>query len=428
MIKKESGFSLVELIITMTIFTLVIAASSQVFTGLLNQFKQQSKIAETNIEGIIGLEMLRHDIEHAGYGLPWNLGGPGPGGSWPSPCTFYAEAAVESKTPWVDRDLNDGPPTNPARGTDAATACNSPGAIRSLNNVVIETGSAIDSDVISVKAANAARNAASRKSTNLRQAPFNQSTADLTTTNPRLWDDGTAANTENFANTDKVIVIQPGIAAVNFRTLINDGTGPPPKFYDDYTDLDVGGNPWAPTAGTETRFVYGIKPAGSPVVNPRMPFNRADYYVRIPGSNFPARCAEDTGILYKGTVNHGNGLLTELPVLDCVANLQVVYRRDTDGDDIPDTESDAGWANTVIAADIRDQVKEVRVYILAHEGQYDPSYTFDDYDDAVNETITIGEFGDGYTLDMNDIGPDDNYHKNFRWKRYMMVIKPMFSR
>lgn len=422
MLQKESGFSIVELIITMTIFTLVIAASSQVFTGLLNQFKQQSKIAETNIEGIIGLEMLRHDIEHAGYGLPWNLGG-----------ICYQEAVVEGNTPWVDRDLNDGPPTNPARGTDLGDpACNPPGAIRSLNNVVIDSGpppSPITSDVISVKAVNVARNAASQKSTTLRQAPFNQSTADLTTTNPRLWDNGTAANTENFEDTDRVIVIRPGIAAVNFRTLINDGTGPPPKFYAQYTDLDVGGNPWAPTAGTETRFVYGIKPAGSPVVNPRMPFNRADYYVRIPASNFPARCAEGTGVLYKGTVNHGNGRLLELPLLDCVANLQVVYRRDTDGDDIPDTESDAGWANTVIAADIRDQVKEVRVYILAHEGQYDPSYTFDDYDDAVNETITIGEFGDGYTLDMNDIGaPDDDYHKNFRWKRYMMVIKPMFSR
>ncbi len=71
MIRREAGFTLIELLITMVIFILVIAAGSQIFTGLLTQFKQQSKIAETNIEGIVGLEILRQDIEHAGYGLPW---------------------------------------------------------------------------------------------------------------------------------------------------------------------------------------------------------------------------------------------------------------------------------------------------------------------------------------------------------------------
>ncbi len=33
----------------------------------------------------------------------------------------------------------------------------------------------------------------------------------------------------------------------------------------------------------------------------------------------------DTGILYKGTVNHADGLLTELPLLDCVADMQVIF-------------------------------------------------------------------------------------------------------
>ena len=71
-IKREDGFSLVELMITMVVFVLFMIAATNVFTGLLTQFKQQSRQAETNIEGIVGLEIMRQDIEGAGYGLPWN--------------------------------------------------------------------------------------------------------------------------------------------------------------------------------------------------------------------------------------------------------------------------------------------------------------------------------------------------------------------
>ncbi len=113
-INREDGFTLVELIITMLIFVLIMAAASGVFTGLLTQFKQQSKIAETNVEGIVGLEILKQDLEQAGYGLPWNLNG-----------ASYQEAAVDSLTSWVD--FNDGPPNNPARGTDPAGCFKSTG-------------------------------------------------------------------------------------------------------------------------------------------------------------------------------------------------------------------------------------------------------------------------------------------------------------
>ena len=116
-VRREAGFTLVELMITMVVFVLVIAAASQVFTSLLTQFKQQNKMAETHIEGAVGLGILRHDLEHAGFGLPWNMNG-----------TAYTEAGIIATpvaTPWVDRDLNDGPPNNPDRGAcpGAATVC-----------------------------------------------------------------------------------------------------------------------------------------------------------------------------------------------------------------------------------------------------------------------------------------------------------------
>ena len=97
MVKRQEGFSLIELMITMVVFLLAIAAASNVFTGLLTQFKQQSKIAETNIEGAVGLEILRRDLESAGYGVPWNveIDGDGDGNDWEQ-LVGYCEAASDA--------------------------------------------------------------------------------------------------------------------------------------------------------------------------------------------------------------------------------------------------------------------------------------------------------------------------------------------
>ena len=73
--RRETGFTLIELLMVMVIFGFVMAAISDMFVGILRGYKQQSKIAETNIEGIIGLELLRRDIQSAGYGLPWMMPG-----------------------------------------------------------------------------------------------------------------------------------------------------------------------------------------------------------------------------------------------------------------------------------------------------------------------------------------------------------------
>jgi hypothetical protein len=44
----------------------------------------------------------------------------------------------------------------------------------------------------------------------------------------------------------------------------------------------------------DTYLVYGIKTAGSPPVIPRMPFNRADYYIGLPAppSSMPSICQQ----------------------------------------------------------------------------------------------------------------------------------------
>jgi hypothetical protein len=143
-----------------------------------------------------------------------------------------------------------------------------------------------------------------------------------------------------------------------------------------------------------------------------MPFNRADYYIQRPAS-IPQACAPNTGILYKATINQGDGARNPEPLIDCVADMQVIYLRDTDNNGTIDSK--VNDISGLSAKDIRDQVKEVRVYILSHEGQKDPSFKFR------NSTITVGEFGVGRTFNLSATIAE---WEKYRWKVSTLVVKP----
>jgi len=100
-----------------------------------------------------------------------------------------------------------------------------------------------------------------------------------------------------------------------------------------------------PTLPEEVFYIYGIHPGG----NLSMPFNRSDYFVARPdvSDRMPLYCAPNTGILYKARVTHdetastgyASGALQPMPLLDCVADMQVVFGWDLDGDTNIDTWS-----------------------------------------------------------------------------------------
>jgi type II secretory pathway pseudopilin PulG len=387
-IKSEAGFTMVELIITMIVFVFVIAAASSVFTGLLTQFKQQSRIAETNVEGIVGLEIMRKDIEHAGFGLPWFFP--------PSPPISYTE-----------------PSDFPASNYNDAPA-NVPRPILSGNNVDYAGTNAYDgSDYLVIKGTNLAQNTASEKWTTIMAAPFVTSQP-CNPCNPVQWDSAS----ENLTDTDRVIVLRPGTNDANAKTLIVDASG---NFYTQF--VNVTSSPWPPLDNTETRVIYGLTTSGTPV----RPFNRADYFINRPSTGMPSRCAPKTGILYKAIFD-ANGTSSALPLLDCVADMQVVYALDNDEDGFfadgvgtpPDAYTDDLSALTV--EQIRKRVKEVRVYILAHEGQRDPNFTYP------ASTIDVPASPDpghtlGRTFDLTTIDAADYVH--YRWKVYTLVVRPI---
>lgn len=107
-----------------------------------------------------------------------------------------------------------------------------------------------------------------------------------------------------------------------------------------------------------------------------------------------------------------------MPLINCVANMQVIFRLDRDGDGIPENPS-VNDISLLTARQIKDQVKEVRVYILAHEGHMDKK----GYQYIGDNPITLGETAAlGKQINMStEFGADWDH---YRWKIYTLFVKP----
>mgnify|MGYP001052740483 CR=1 FL=1 len=376
----ERGFSLTELIVVMAIFLTVMLITSSTFKTIVNQSSQQSKSVETQIEGLVGLEVLRSDMEQAGFGLPWSFQ------STPT----YAESDLGSSMPaasyWISGDANS--------FNDAPSGA--PRPVQSANTKFNLDGGGNGAKYLVIKSTLAATNKIAKKWTNVAFANGTKSIA--------TWGDAT----RDFASTDRVIVVKNNLNTTpTSRMLMVSASGFSSTFggYSTLMKTHLDG---------DTFQIYGI---GSTSV--RMPFNRADYYVMRPAT-MPDGCAPNTGILYKSNISHSSGGYDPvIPLLDCVADLQVVYGLDTDG---------AGRVNLhtvtppATATDQRAQIREIRAYILAQDGKRDLLYKYPSTTIDVGESFDGGATITGRRFDLAAlIGTG---WQNYRWKVYTIVVRP----
>lgn len=388
--RNKQGYTLVELIVVMAIFITVIMISATAFENIVYRSLQQTKSAETQIEGIVGLEVLRADLEQAGYGLPWEF----------STAITYGESSADASVPtsfWPSGDstsFNDAPN-------------NAPRPILNGNTTFNESGG-VGSNYLVIKSILAATNNTTKKWTTV---SFDKDGAK----HIRQW--GTADR--DFTPSERVIVVKNSLNSTPpTRQLMATGGTVFSSTFDSYSTLTK------QHSNGDTFGIYGVNPNA----DLRMPFNRADYYIMRPTTKMPKECADSAGvgILYKSTIIQGTGssaggLTLGMPLLDCAADMQVVYGLDTDGAGRVNQYLDAPASTpSPTAADIRSQLKEVRVYILAQEGKKDRLYVYP------SETVMVGEVLNGIQRGRvfnlkNLIGPD---YKYYRWKVYTIVVRP----
>lgn len=411
MLRCKKGFTLVEMIVVTLIFILVIMAASSSFNVLLTQMAKLTKSEESNIEGVVGLEMLRHDLQQSGFGLP---------DSYMPTLPDYAEAAAA--------------PAN--NYNDAATTSKVPRAIVAGDNLTavgVVSGTVtynvlVGTDYLALKGMSLGMKETSQRWTYM---PFDSGVTG--SKKPRIWPTASL----NLVNGDRVIMIKKSVVsgkAVN--QMIYDVASPDVYWVNFNTAGFV--DAFSPIAPDEVFYIYGVRPSG----DLRMPFNRADYFVATPSATdrIPGYCAPNTGILYKATVNHADGALLPIPMLDCVADMQVVFGWDlTDGmgspgqDGVLDTWSSpvsAGGAltatpsaNLTLVDDalrdpekLRNSLKIVKVYLLAQVGRRDPNY-------QSPASYVVGGAGESSLTHTYDLTATPAM-RNFHWKVYQLVVRP----
>lgn len=380
---STGGFTLVEVIVVMAMFIGIVIISSQAFNRIISVSTQQTKSAESDTQGVVGLEIFRVDLEHAGYGLPWLL----------SFVAEFDEAQVAADSL--------------ALGIDSKQFNDKYNATSDTNKVprAVQAASTADGrDYLVIKSVMAGMNSTVKKWAYVEGIGAASSL--------KTW------GSNDFAVGEQVITIDSrtkrlvgtSTATADFSYAITAANmNPPVRSAPSVANFQ-------PQQDTDVFVAYGV----SPSTDLRVPYNRVDYYVKRPTStsDMPSRCAPGTGILYKAVMNHSGGDFSEYPLVECVADMQVVFALDTNGDGGVDLYVGENGLSALSAKEVRTQLKEIRVYLVAHEGGKDTGFLYP------QSSLVVGEFGNGRTLDLsaNTLAGAD--YKYYRWKTYKLSVVP----
>jgi prepilin-type N-terminal cleavage/methylation domain-containing protein len=400
------GFSLPELLIVMVLFIVVIMISTSAFNSILTNSSQQVKSSESNIQGVVGLEIMRSDLESTGYGLPWCQ-------SFVADWTESLVAANFLANGIDPASFND--TNNPTKNEIySQTSNSSKGYLQGPRAIQSGTAAGANAwengrDYLVIKSAILGMNRAAKKWSYLYYPGG-------TSPEFKTWggsDDFVAADADGHP--DRVITLD----ADDHRLIGTSTTSA--NFSYSFTAANTPSALFSPNSSDLNYLVYGVNSASAL----GFPYNRVDYYIKRPAatSDMPDRCASGTGILYKANLNHSGGGVTQYPLLECVADMQVVYALDTTALDITpvggvNLNCDQNCLSAYTAEQIRKMLKEIKVYVLTHEGQKDNSYTYP------TSTVQVGDSGPGRAYDLTQLSGIGADWKHYRWKVYTIVVKP----
>jgi prepilin-type N-terminal cleavage/methylation domain-containing protein len=411
MINREKyfnqGFTIIELMVVMSVFIIVLLITAGTFNTILTKTRVIFGSEESNIEGIVGLEMLRHDLQQAGFGLITD------GDSVPA----YSEAGNAPYSVYND------------------TPNKVPRALVTDNELKIDNsapGSNVTADYIVIKGTTVGRTKASQRWTYITDSGL-----------PKRW------GSNDFEDrSDKLVAVEQAYDKANNqisrRLVRKSGNDYAFSYYASGAFRDQSGSPasnyYTPT-GSDRYYLYGITSDSDTNFALRAPFNRTDYFVRRTNGSIPSSCSTSTGVLYKATMNHDNsGSFNMIPILDCVADMQIVLGwttasdpenhpeanifTDADGSTVSDTSQLNGLSISNImgsAKQVRRRLRLIKVYILVQDGGRDLNFT------NTNSAMVVGDPGLASLTKTVDLTKDDDvdgHYLHYRWELYRIVVKP----
>jgi len=358
---NNRGMTLVELLIALVIVVLVLAAAFMSFNRLFQSFKSQTKVSESHLSSLIGLELLRKDIEMAGFGLPYNCSGISFNEAVNAPASNYNDVSNASNVRAFVLGNNAGP--------------------NSSDYLVIRS----------------AFNPYDDETTKWAYFIGNDTASGSPCPIPI-----TAGGASSFSSNTNVVVVDGEESLKDIQQ--NSGNW---KFH----MASSGGLNVCPDNLTANHFylVYGVESDNDTNPDMRAPFNRVDYYLSAPSGGMPVKCATNTYEFYRAQFNHSDGGFNPQPVLDCVKDLQVSFAT------YDNSTGTTSWgAPPSSAYNQKVKVKEVRVFILYQEGQKERGV-------VTTSSIVLGDGDTGTLKTFTPSGDDAHY----RWRVKELGFQPM---
>lgn len=430
------GFTLIELIIVMGLFMVVLMISASAFETVIKISSGLTKSAQSQMEGIVGLEILRKDLNAAGYGLPWSFQ------TTPDP-TKYLEADLGTDSPVKGLSADD---FNDARANSTSTTPLLPSIPRAVvlgtvpttqDPIYANTGmnSNPGSDYLVIKSAAVAFNSSAGKwgyvNYSGNQTINNSYIAKWNSAEDLVDNEVVITHLNTFSGSSQAqhVLAMQDSANYSYKLSTKDASGHFVPAHSNYMPSGSLVDQFGVKINNEKVVTYAINNFSSTSTDTiRMPYNRADYFVMRPTTSMPSRCNPGTGILYKAVIinsmSSSGGGRTLYPLLDCIGDMQVIFDMQDPADANKTMTVDT--LATFTAEDIRNRLKAIRVYLLVQEGGKDKNYSYP-FTDA-NNVITVSDDRTpslGRTFKEADmISFFGNDWNQYRWKVYSVVGQP----
>ncbi len=365
--RNIKGFSLIELLVVVAIFTVVMMGLNASYITLTRQGVKEFKLAESEMEIGIAKNIIDRDLNMAGYGL-----------------------------------MNDN------------------SAVSGLSSTLARSVSVTDAGTITTYDTLTLMGTALGMASRAAQGWSYVSAVTGTSVSFRSWNDAR----EDAVSTDRVVLINSDI-----KKVLAQGTEWLFKYNGQTANLTTLAGDTAYSEPSEGLMIYGLNHSGTSEAS--QPFYAVRYYLADPASSVPpAICAPGTRNLLRAESRSSLSPTGGDPIINCVLDFQVALGIDTDIGDgtkaVTFWDNGGVTAAAYSQKELNEQLLQVRVYALVQEGNKDLKYTYSNPDPAYSGTPAVVRVGD-LNLIGGATGRDytlTSDQRKYRWKIITFAVSP----